>query len=91
MKKTEEIFYSIKYYYMDMPAVTVSTRKSAKVKQSRYTPISDLQLPALTRTIIGWAKCRIGLSCRPIRHGLDSILDQFDHSRSKTYKESRHR
>jgi len=43
-------------HYTDMSAVTVSTRKSAKVKQSRYTPISDLQLPALTRTIIGWAK-----------------------------------
>ena len=43
-------------HYTDMSAVTVSTRKSAKVKQSRYTPISDLQLPALTRTIIGWAE-----------------------------------
>ena len=43
-------------HFTDMSAVTVSTRKSAKVKQSRYTPISDLQLPALTRTIIGWAK-----------------------------------
>jgi len=43
-------------HYTDMSAVTVSTRKSAKVKQSRYTPISDLQLPALTRTIFGWAK-----------------------------------
>ena len=54
-KKTEEIFYSIKYYYMDMPAVTVSTRKSAKVKQSRYTSVSDLPnvvlLPALTQIV----------------------------------------
>jgi len=49
-KKTEEIFYSIKYYYMDMPAVTVSTRKSAKVKQSRYTPVSDLPSALAIRT-----------------------------------------
>ena len=68
------------------------TAQSTKVKQSRYTSVSDLPnvvllpaltrivqlpalairtVPALTRTIIGWAKCRIGLGCRPVHVGLN--------------------
>ena len=71
-KKTEEIFYSIKYYYMDMPAVTVSTRKSAKVKQSRYTPVSDLPSALAIRTDsddyrLGQVSDRIGLQAGPCR------------------------
>ena len=42
MKKNRRDFYWIKYYWADMSAVTVSTPKSAKVKRSRYTPVSDL-------------------------------------------------
>ena len=60
-----------------MSAVTVSTPKSAKVKRSRYTPVSDLP-SAATRTDSD--DYRIGLNPRPIRVGSDWILDQFDHS-----------
>ena len=63
-------------HYTDMSAVTVSTRKSAKVKQSRYTPVSDLPSALAIRTDsddyrLGQVSDRIGLQAGPCRIGLN--------------------